>query len=118
MSLPIARRDHGAAFKTVTANRLNDGRVVWLGPDGGWVEQLAAARAIPAAEAEAVLAAVKARPAAHLLCDPYLIELAETPEGIRAVSYRERIRAAGPTVRLDLGKQAAGQERDVHGQPV
>jgi hypothetical protein len=106
MTLPIARRAHGAVFKTVTANRLNDGIAVWLGPEGRWVERLAEALAIPAAEAEAALAVVKAAPDAHRLCDPYLIELAETPAGLGAASHRERIRAAGPTVRRDLGKQA------------
>lgn len=98
MSLPIARRAHGAAFKSITANRLNDGRAVWLDAAGGWAESLTSARAVPAAEAEATLAAVKAGPAAHLLCDPYLIEIDLKPEGPGAVSLRERIRAGGPTV--------------------
>jgi hypothetical protein len=38
--------------------------------------------------------------------EPYLFEVAKEADGIRAASVRETIRQAGPTVRLDLGKQA------------
>ena len=38
--------------------------------------------------------------------DPYLIEVTLDGAAPRPVSNREAIRAQGPTVRLDLGKQA------------
>ena len=38
--------------------------------------------------------------------EPYLFEVSPEDEGIRAISVREIIRQAGPTVRRDLGKQA------------
>jgi hypothetical protein len=37
---------------------------------------------------------------------PYLIEVTRAASGARPVSHREAIRARGPTVRPDLGKQA------------
>ena len=39
---------------------------------------------------------------------PYLIDLQETPEGPAPVSYRERLRALGPTNHPQHGKQADG----------
>ena len=45
---------------------------------------------------------------ATIITGPYLID-AERREGrVRAAHIRERMRAQGPTVRLDLGKQAEG----------
>jgi hypothetical protein len=35
-----------------------------------------------------------------------LIDVEETPSGPRPLKLRELIRARGPTIRLDLGKQA------------
>jgi hypothetical protein len=43
----------------------------------------------------------------RLVVTPYLIAVEEGAKGLRASHIKERIRATGPTVRLDLGKQAA-----------
>ena len=43
------------------------------------------------------------------ILDPYLFEVAECDSGFKPVSVRENIRANGPTVRTDLGKQAEAQ---------
>lgn len=94
-------------MKALTANRLIDGDVVFW-KAGQWVEQFGDAQLWadddPAAlEAEA---AGKAQP--KVVVDAYLIDLIES-EGLWApVSYRERIRALGPTNHLHHGKQAAG----------
>ena len=40
--------------------------------------------------------------------DPYLIEVVVGDARVRPVETRERIRATGPTVRKDLGRQAEG----------
>ena len=37
---------------------------------------------------------------------PYLIDIADDDGAVRPLHYREAIRSKGPTVRLDLGKQA------------
>lgn len=95
-----------ARAHALTANRLSDGVVVFWCLDG-WAEQFADARLFESQEeAEAALAAAKARPT--LLVDPYLVEVALTEDGAAPVSYRERVRALGPTIHPDMGKQAVG----------
>lgn len=87
----------------LTANRLVDGDVVYWRA-GFWVAALGDGEVFAAtAEAEAALDAAKKSVAANVVVNPYLFEVQAdgTP-----VKEREIIRAAGPTVRLDLGKQA------------
>lgn len=91
-----------------TANRLLDGEAVWLGANGSWVETPASAvvsRTKEELEVTRIAAAIGDRE--NHVVEPY--EMAVTIEGGVAVpaTTRERIRAAGPTIRLDLGKQAA-----------
>lgn len=95
-------------MKALTANRLIDGEVVWLGRSGGWVETLDLARVIDTPEAEAEATAIGQRAvAAREVVEPYPIDLRRTEDGtLEPVRLRERIRALGPTTRRDLGKQA------------
>ena len=97
----------GARFQAVTANRLSDGEVVYLAEDNRWVEDFAAAEIVDGAEAATALLA-RAMPADFELAvlEPYLFEVLEDGTGYKPASVRETIRAAGPTVRLDVGKQA------------
>ena len=97
----------GARFQAVTANRLSDGEVVYLTPDNQWAETFAAADISDGPEAGDALLA-RALPAdfeEHVL-EPYLFDVLEDGAFYKQSSVRETIRAAGPTVRLDLGKQA------------
>jgi sulfite reductase (NADPH) hemoprotein beta-component len=93
-------------LKALTANRLIDGEVVfWSGE--AWVERFGQARLFDAEDAaEAAEAHAKAEIAR--LIDPYLIEVAPVDGGFAPVSYRERLRALGPTNKPDHGKQALG----------
>jgi hypothetical protein len=93
-------------MKAVTANRLTDGEVVFW-KQGEWVERFADAELFDDAEkAEAAEAHGKNQP--KVVIDAYVIDLIES-EGLWApLSYRERIRALGPTNRLDHGKQTEG----------
>ncbi len=93
-------------LQVLTANRLDTGDVVfWSGQ--AWVEQFADAERFDAPEpGDAALATAKAQPT--LLVDPYLIDL--VADGSAPVSFRERIRALGPTDHMELGKQAMGGE--------
>ena len=107
LAISTARGARGAALKAVTANRLADGLVVYLGNDG-WVETIAAARSVDGKEAAAALLA-EAEPdvAACRVVGPYVIDVVPGRDGtLHATSERERIRALGPTTRPDLGKQA------------
>jgi hypothetical protein len=92
-------------MRALTANRLIDGEVVFWNA-GQWVERFADAELFgEAAPAEAAEAHGKSQPT--VVVDPYLIDLTDV-EGIWApVSYRERIRALGPT-NLNHGKQTEG----------
>ena len=90
----------------LTANRLIDGIVLWRKADG-WVETLSAGDVYPTeAEAEAALAAAQADVKANKVVATYLFDVREKDGKIVPVKEREIVRAAGPSVRPDLGKQA------------
>ena len=98
----------GARFQAVTANRLLDGEVVYLTIDNSWTEAFGEAEIADGPEAaEALLARAVPDGFEKQVLEPYLFEAVEDEAvGFRPVSVREIIRAKGPTVRLDLGKQA------------
>jgi len=93
-------------LQALTANRLSDGIVVfWSG--GQWIERFPDAELFEqTAPAEAHLAEAKALP--RELVDPYLIDIRLDDGQPVPVSYRERVRALGPTIHPDMGKQAEG----------
>ncbi|TPK89913.1 DUF2849 domain-containing protein [Mesorhizobium sp. B2-4-17] len=93
-------------MKILTANRLGDGIAVWYA-DGGWAETVDQADLAHDKAAEDRLEAIGARAfAANEVVDVNLID-AEVVDGVvEPVRLREKIRAAGPTIRGDLGKQA------------
>ena len=98
--------------KIVTANRLTDGRVVFLDTGGGWSEDVTAvAVARDEGQAATLLAQAQADAVANRVVEPYLIDVEERSGDedsgpLRLRRYRERLRASGPSVRLDHGKQA------------
>ena len=89
--------------QVLTANRLSDGEVVYLAADGVWAESIAAAQVVTAADSDAALATGQAAERDLKIVHAYLFDI--TPDR-RPVKMREIIRATGPTVRRDLGKQA------------
>jgi len=95
--------------QVMTANRLRDGEVVFLTRSGEWNEKID--EAVLALEPKAT-AALEARAnedvKATLVTGSYLFDAERVGGKIRALHMRERIRTLGPTVRLDLGKQAEG----------
>lgn len=96
--------------KVVTANRLGDGMVVYLDTTGGWSEYVEAARVAQSEEQSAEILALAEAPAqATRVVGPYLMDVSLENGEPRAVSNREIIRAKGPTVHPDFGKQAEGQ---------
>lgn len=103
------------AFKhpqILLASNLADGEVVFLGPSG-WERDHARARvARDKGEAEALEAFGKAEIAANRVVDVYLADVEVGADGVPTpLHYREKMRVKGPSVRLDLGKQAAGGAR-------
>lgn len=94
-------------MKALTANRLSDGEVVFWN-DGRWVERFADAQLWADDDEAAVEAEGHGKAQPTVVVDAYLIDLVES-EGLWApLSYRERIRALGPTNHLRHGKQAEG----------
>ena len=84
-------------MKIVTGNDLKSGDVTWW-TGSGWSRHVA--DAVDAGdEAEAIL---EREGAAQRVNAGYVIEAERTAEGIRPAHIKERIRALGPTVRLDL----------------
>ena len=90
----------------ITANRLRDGEVVWWNA-GRWVTSLAEGEVYPdpkAADVALEAALVFARN--NTVVNPYLFDVRVEGGVIKPVKEREIIRAAGPSVRTDTGKQA------------
>ncbi len=90
----------------ITASDLRDGEAVfWF--QGHWVKRFADAELFDTPEpGHAALDLAKAQPT--VVVDPYLIDL-ELENGVAVpTSYRERVRALGPTIHPDMGKQAEG----------
>ena len=92
--------------QVLTANRLVVGEVVYWNETRGWVSRLEEAQILADSEAEATLARAAEWVQKREVVAPYLFDV-RLEDGIAVpVKVREVIRAAGPTVRLDLGKQA------------
>jgi hypothetical protein len=93
----------------ITANRLIDGTVVFQA-DSGWVEDFARAAIYEGADAsKAALALAKQDEARDIVVDVYAIVVELRGGHYAPKALREFIRASGPTIRTDLGKQAQGQ---------
>ncbi len=96
--------------EVITANRLTDGVVVFQTADGSWTEDFNRAVALPDPQRTAdALKRAKQDEANNVVVDPYAIVVEERNGHLAPKALREAIRAAGPTIRRDLGKQALGQ---------
>ncbi|WP_163272393.1 DUF2849 domain-containing protein [Chelativorans alearense] len=94
-------------MKLLTANRLIDGEVVWLAADGHWAEDITEAEIARDEEAiERLERTGREAAARNEVVDVNLIDVEFVDGAIRPIRLRERIRAAGPSIHPDLGKQA------------
>ena len=94
-------------LKVLTANRLIDGEVVDLTANCGWSLWLDEGDRVETPDGEEVLVARAAHAVAECeVVDPYVMPVADDGGRLRPLSQRETIRAKGPSVRTDLGKQA------------
>src|SRR4051812_43357635 len=94
--------------KAITANRLDDGRVVFLDDVGGWVPTVVEALLVcDGPEFDQANAYAKAQHDARIVVEPYAIDI-EIVDGLPVPArIRERIRAQGPTVRYGEAEYAA-----------
>ena len=91
-----------------TANRLVDGEVVFLGAQG-WVETIERASVGNSdGEIKALEALARQSEAVNEVVGSYLVDVRDDGRGPWPLRFREQLRAKGPTVRSDLGKQAQG----------
>ena len=86
----------------IIANRLRDGRVVFLAGDESWVESIAEGQLIlDEPEGDRLLEVGRQGEHDCLVIDPCLIDVA-VQNGVRTpTAYREEIRASGPTVQTN-----------------
>ncbi len=95
------------AGNLISANRLQDGLVVWLDKQHNWVDDLANAHVFDAQELDQAQTAAQRAQAANPIVDPMPRPAHAGEAGPVPVDFREQLRARGPSVREDLGKQAA-----------
>lgn len=99
----------------MTANKLSDGTVVFLGYDGDWMCHVDDARI---AEREEDVADMQAEASeSSEVVDPYLIDVeVRAAEGssrfVKPTQYRERIRAFGPSTHPAFAKKMVPEHFD------
>jgi hypothetical protein len=94
--------------QVLTANRLGPGEVVYWNSSDGWVPSLTDASVLDDAAATAALEGAAEWVRRREVVGTYLFDVRVENGRTVPVKAREMIRAAGPTVRRDLGKQADG----------
>ena len=100
------------AISVLTANRLNDGIVVFLDDAGAWEENIGRAAVARTPEATRALEAQGARDAvANLVVEPYLAEVREIGGRVVPVRVRERVRVDGPSILDDVPGYVAPSPR-------
>ena len=121
-AVPAARAqaaEGGSAHEVLTANRLTDGEAVWFSADQRWSETHRRRRDRRMTGRRGAARSIgKAAFDNNEVVDVNLIDVALVDGAIRPLRLREHIRAAGPTNRIDLGKQArtAGNAAEAAGR--
>ena len=97
-------RDSVETYRVITANRLDDGAVVYMTRDGdgiGWSTVVADATMFPEADKEAMIGLAAGAVADNLVVDVYAIEITGKN---KPMGMREKIRAGGaPTIAVGEG---------------
>jgi hypothetical protein len=95
-------------MKALTGNRLADGEAVFARGEE-WVPRFADADLFEDDEA-ALAAEAHAKMQHTIVVDPYLIDVVASDNGYAPLSFRERVRALGPTNKPEHGKKTEGGE--------
>jgi hypothetical protein len=97
-------------MQVVSASRLTDGTVVYLDSRGDWAESLACARIFDSEpDVQAGLEQAKAAIAASKIIDAFAVPVAQSADGLHAISLRNAIRELGPTVAFKTSPAAAAR---------
>ncbi len=95
-------------LRVISANRLLDGIVVYLGPYGDWITHIGEATLFTSEEACAAgWAKARHAMAANFIVDPLIVDVTEGAEGRRTTTLRNAIRAFGPTINFQTSSPAA-----------
>jgi hypothetical protein len=95
------------AQQVVTANRLGDGRVVYLADGYLWVEEIGRARVAEDEDAGKALTAIAEKAVAdRIVVAPYLIDVKIEGDHVTPTRYREVLRALGPSSHPEFGRPA------------
>lgn len=92
-------------MKIITGNDLRTGDVIWW-TGQGWSRLVNDAVEV-GDDAEAIIARENAR---QIVTDTQVIDAERSAEGVRPAHIKDRIRALGPTVRMDLSLKPADPE--------
>ncbi|HET7717900.1 MAG TPA: DUF2849 domain-containing protein [Bauldia sp.] len=94
--------------KAITANRLDDGRVVFLDANGGWTLDVAEARLLAdGPELDEATAYAQGQHDARIVVEPYAIDMTVIDGRPTPTRIRERIRAEGPSIAYGEAEYAA-----------
>jgi hypothetical protein len=105
--MDIKIRKEGGKPVVFTANRLRDGKVVWLDAGQGWSESVAAARIYEGPAIEEGRATSQEWERRQEVVGSYPVEVALTEAGPAPLSVRERVRAqGGPSTKYGLAERA------------
>lgn len=100
MTAPQQQKLKIAGPVVVTANRLGDGAVVYLDPQGGWTTDLAAAAVTTKVDEARVLLTQGLADDIHAV-GAYIAPVLRSPDGVLTPgNLREQIRLHGPTIAL------------------
>jgi len=95
-------------MQMIIANRLTDGRVVFMDTRGVWVDSIQdGALLLNGSDSERLMALAQRSVGESRIVDPYLIEMTVDGAERRPAHIRECIRVRGPSVRTDLLVEAA-----------
>jgi len=91
--------------KIITGNDLRTGDVIWW-TGQGWSRLVDDAVEV-GDDADAIIARENAK---QIVTDTQVIDAERSAEGVRPAHIKDRIRALGPTVRMDLSLKPAAPE--------
>jgi len=95
-------------LQVFTANRLIDGVVVYLTEDGHWSPSVFLSSVISNDDGLELMALMaEAGVGQSIILNPYLIEVTRDDGKLRPTSYRERLRAFGPSSHPQFSKLSA-----------
>jgi sulfite reductase (NADPH) hemoprotein beta-component len=92
----------------VTASRLRDGAIVWLGAGPAWHTRFSMAQTLTEADLDTALAFGASEVRAQRVVGVYKVAVDEVGGIAVPHSTREKIRAMGPSVRPDFAYETTG----------